>query len=328
MPVLSLLLAVMLTHVACGLDTRSAGVGQVMQSSPELTSIVPTDATLEKLAGGFGFLEGPVWSHEGALLFSDMRSHLIHRWTPDARISIFPADALYAAWKDVPPDRRGPNGLAIDREGRLTICEHSNRRVTRLEKDGSLTVVAERYQGKRLNGPNDLVYRSDGLLYFTDPFPDVPGSEPGPQKELAYNGVFFIRAGKLELATDDVPMPNGLALSPDDASLFVDSSDREHPIIMRYEVRPDGTLSDGKVFFNGARAHVHTLDGMKVDIRGNVYVTSSKGIVILNSTGQLLGIIKGPERPVNLAWGDKGSTLYITAQTGLYRIRLSTKGRG
>lgn len=319
---------VWLALVACGPDTRPAGVGQIIEFSPELAAIVPAEATLDKLADGFGFLEGPVWIPEGALLFSDMRGHRIHRWTPDAGISVFPADELYARWKEAPPDRWGPNGLAIDQEGRLTICEHGNRRVTRLEKDGSLTILAERYQKKRLNSPNDLVYRSDGLLYFTDPFPGLPGRQTGPEKELPYNGVFFLRSGDLHLASDAVPMPNGLALSPDEAYLYVDSSNREDPIIMRFHVMADGTLSNGQVFFDGSGESLHDLDGMKVDVRGNLFVTSSAGIVILNPAGQLLGIIKGPEQPANVAWGGELGTLYITADTGLYRIRLSTTGSG
>ena len=313
------LTAFILVEAACNQDHRSIGLGKVIQSDQELNRILPKDAKLEKLRGGFGLLEGPVWSPDGFLLFSDMRSHIIHKWIPEAGLSVFPVKTRF---------RRGPNGLAFDKEGRLTICEHGDRRVTRLEMNGSLTVLAERYGGKRLNSPNDLVYRSDGLLYFTDPPFGLPGRDTDPQKELPFSGIFLFSEGKLELVSDELNGPNGLAFSPDERYLYVGSNNEQKPIVMRYEVVPNGTFSRGEVFFHAASVtRADWLDGMKVDLQGNLYVTSSRGIIIISQTGKHLGTIEGPEKPLNLAWGDSdGKTLYITAETGLYRMPLKIPG--
>ena len=316
------LTAFILVEVACNQEHRSVGLGRVFQSDPELNRIVPKDAKLEKLGGEFGFLEGPAWSPNQFLLFSDMKSHIIHKWSPEAGLSVF------ADRKKEQNNRSGPNGLAFDKEGRLTICEHGNRRVTRLEINGSPTVLAERYGGKRLNSPNDLVYRSDGLLYFTDPPFGLPGKDADPQKELPFSGIFLLSEGRLELVSDELSGPNGLALSPDEKYLYIGSNNEQKPIVMRYEVLPSGTLSNGEEFFHAATAtRAQWLDGMKVDSEGHLYVTSSRGIIIISPTGKHLGTIEGPEKPLNLAWGDSDwKTLYITAHTGLYRMHLNIPG--
>jgi gluconolactonase len=250
-----------------------------------------------------------------------MRNHVIFRWSPEAGLSVFPVKTEFA-------DRSGPNGLALDKEGRLTICGHGNRRVTRLEKNGSLTVLAERYGGKRLNSPNDLVYRSDGLLYFTDPPFGLPGRDADPQKELPFSGIFLLSEGKLELVSDELSGPNGLAFSPDEKYLYVGSSNEHKPVVVRYEVLPNGTLSKGEIFFHLVSATTADwFDGMKVDIEGNLYVAASNGIVIISPTGKHLGTLEGPEKSLNLAWGDSDwKTLYITAGTGLYRMHLNISG--
>ena len=314
-------------EVACNQENRSAGLGRILQADPALSHVVPTDASLEKLVGGFTLLEGPVWSVSGALLFSDMVGHLIYTWSPQSGLSVFPAKMEYAAVKHT-KGSSGPNGLAFDKKGRLTICEHGNRRVTRLEKDGSLTVLAERYESKRLNSPNDLVYRSDGLLYFTDPPLGLRGKDADPRKELLYNGVFIFSEGKLELVSDELHSPNGLAFSPDEKYLYVGNDDRKKLVIMRYEVNPNGTFSNGEVFFNVASVtKAEGIDGMKVDVEGNVYVTALSGVVIIDGKGKHLGTIEAPEELTNLAWGDDDrKSLYITALKGLYRIRLNIPG--
>ncbi len=320
--------AFILLEVACGQENRSVGLGRIIQADPELNSILPGDAKLEKLAGGFGLLEGPVWAPGGYLLFSDMKSHLIYEWSPQAGLSVFPAKTWYTSGENTPRYPSGPNGLAFDKEGRLTICEHGNRRVTRLEKDGSLTVLAERYRGKRLNSPNDLVYRSDGLLYFTDPPFGLRGQYADPQKELPFSGVFLFSEGKLELVSDELSGPNGLAFSPDEKYLYVGNDNQQKPVIMRYEVNPNGTLSKGKMFFNAwSVTRADGLDGMKVDVRGNLYVTATNGVVIVSRTDKYLGTVQGPEEPTNVAWGDDDrKALYITTEKGLYRIRLNIPG--
>src|SRR6185503_19091662 len=224
----------------------------------------------------------------------------------------------------------GSNGLALDPQSRLTINEHGNRRVTRVEKDGRVTVLADKYEGKRLNSPNDLVYRSDGTLFFTDPPFGLPKFYDDPRKELPYSGVFALYQGKLNLVSTDLRGPNGIAFSPDEKYLYVGNWDEQKKVVMRYEVGINGSLSNGRVFFDMTSAKGEdALDGIKVDQRGNLYVSGPGGLWILSPEGRHLGTIVGPEHPHNLAWGgDDGRTLFLTAQTGLYRIRLKIAGVG
>ena len=293
-----------------------------------IDDIVPKDARIEKLAGGFLFTEGPVWAGDGYLLFSDPNGNTIYRWSPDGQVSVFRTKSGYAGFDVGEYGQPGSNGLTLDRESRLTINEHGNRRVTRLEKNGQITVLADRYQGKRLNSPNDLVYRSDGSLYFTDPPFGLPKLFDDPRKELPFSGVFRITDGRLQLLTTDLTGPNGLAFSPDEKYLYVGDWDPKKKVLMRYEVSADGTLRGGRVFFDMTDAPGEdALDGVKVDRQGNVYVSGPGGLWILSAQGKSLGTIRGPEHPHNMAWGDDdGRTLYLTAQTGLYRIRLNVQG--
>ncbi|HSF04166.1 MAG TPA: SMP-30/gluconolactonase/LRE family protein [Methylomirabilota bacterium] len=306
---------------------------EIIRRDPALDDIVPPSARLEKLADGFLFTEGPVWvpgsaTTGGYLLFSDPNANTIYRWSPDGQVSVFRTKSGYAGIDVGEYGQPGSNGLALDREGRLTVNEHGNRRVSRLERTGALTVLADRYQGRRLNSPNDLIYRSDGALYFTDPPFGLPKAFADPGKELPFSGVFCLINGKLRLVASDLSGPNGLALSPDERYLYVGNWDPRRKVVMRYEVRPDGALSSGQVFFDMTDAPGEdALDGVKVDQRGNVYVSGPGGLWILSPDGTHLGTLKGPEHPHNMAWGDDdGQTLYLTAQTGLYRIRLSVPG--
>ncbi|WP_447977526.1 SMP-30/gluconolactonase/LRE family protein [Candidatus Nitrospira bockiana] len=308
---------------------------QVHRADPALEAIVPPDPTLEKLADGFLFTEGPVWvprtgESEGYLLFSDPNGNTIYRWSPDGQVSVFRTKSGYTGLDIGEYRQPGSNGLALDREGRLTINEHGNRRVTRVEKRGNLTVLADRYDGKRLNSPNDLVYRSDGALYFTDPPFGLPKGFDDPRKELPYSGVFCWKEGRVRLVSTDLNGPNGLALSPDEKSLYVDNWDPGRKIILRYDVRPDCTLSNGVVFLDLTQVPGDdALDGLKVDRHGNVYVTGPGGLWIISPDGKVLGTIVGPEHPHNMAWGDDdGKALYMTAETGIYRIRLNVPGVG
>ena len=218
--------------------------------------------------------------------------------------------------------------VALDSEGRLTINEHGNRRVTRLEKTGALTVLADRYGGKRLNSPNDLVYRSDGALYFTDPPFGLPRAFDDPAKELPYSGVFCLKDGRLRLVSTDLTGPNGLAFSPDERFLYVDDWDVQRKIVMRYQVAPDCTLSHGEVFFDMTSAPgEEALDGMKVDQRGNLYVSGPGGVWVISAAGKHLGTIQVEQLPANMAWGDAdGRALYFAARSALYRIRLDVAG--
>ena len=211
-------------------------------------------------------------------------------------------------------------------------AEHGNRNVSRFEKDGSVTVLADRYEGKRLNSPNDLVVKKNGDIYFTDPTGLVrnwPENAPGkPTTELDFNGVYRITAqGKLDLLLKDVPYPNGLAFSPDEKKLYVCNS-REEKFWMVYDVQADGTLANGKKFFDATKIPGDGVpDGMKIDSKGNIYSTGPAGIMIFSPQAKLLGTISLPEISANLAWGDAdGKTLYVTARTGLYRVRMNVAG--
>jgi gluconolactonase len=293
-----------------------------------IDAIVPKDARIEKIADGFLFTEGPVWVPDGYLLFSDPNNNTIYRWSPDGQVSVFRTKSGYTGYDVGDYGQPGSNGLTLDREGRLTIDEHGNRRVTRLEKNGQITVLADRYEGKRLNSPNDLVYRSDGSLYFTDPPFGLPKFFDDPRKELPWSGVYRVADGRLQLLTTDLTGPNGLAFSPDEKYLYVADWDPRRKVLMRYEVEDAGTLRNGRVLFDMTdEPGEDALDGVKVDQEGNIYVSGPGGVWILSASGRPLGIIRGPEHPHNMAWGDDdGRTLYLTAQTGVYRIRLNVPG--
>jgi gluconolactonase len=304
-------------------------VGEVVRLAPELDDIVPRSPRMEKLAGGFLFVEGPVWVRDGGyLLFSDPNDNRIYRWTPDGDLSVFRTKSGYSGSDIAEYGQPGSNGLTLDREGRLTINEHGNHRVARVEKNGQLTVLADGYEGKRLNSPNDLVYKSDGALYFTDPPFGLPKFFDDPRKALPYSGVFRVADGKVQLLTTDLLGPNGLAFSPDENYLYVDNWDVKKKVVMRYRVERDGTLANGEVFFDmTSEPGEQALDGLKVDRKGNLYVSGPGGVWIISPAGKHLGTIKAPELPANFAWGDDdGRTLYLTARTGLYRIRLKVPG--
>jgi gluconolactonase len=251
------------------------------------------------------------------------------KWTSDGNVSVFRKPIFQGNYPD--GVQIGSNGLTLDKQGRLVAAEHGNRRVSRTEKDGTVKVMADGYQGKRLNSPNDLVCKSNGDIYFTDPpglyrtYPDVPGA---PKRELDFSGVYRITApGKVDLLTKEVPYPNGLAFSADEKKLYV-ASTRPDKFWMVYDVEPDGSLSHGRKFFDATSMPGDGVpDGMKVDKAGNLYATGPAGIMIFTPQAKLLGTIELPEIPANLNWGDAdGKTLYITARTSLYRVHTNATG--
>ncbi|HEY3187182.1 MAG TPA: SMP-30/gluconolactonase/LRE family protein, partial [Solirubrobacteraceae bacterium] len=263
-----------------------------------------------------------MWSPEGALLFSSPNTNVIYRWTPDGRVSVFRPKSGYSGVDIGRYTQPGSNGLAFDPQGRLTICQHGNRRVIRVEPHGNITVLADRHEGRRLNSPNDLVYRSDGTLYFTDPPFGLPGMFDDPGRELPFSGVFRVneRDG-VRLLTDELSGPNGLAFSPDERYLYVGDWDLGHKVVMRYAVDEAGDLSHGAALFDTTGAPGEdAIDGLKVDEAGNVYACGPGGIWVISPDGRQLDTIELPEAPHNLAWGDAdGRTLYVTALTSIYR---------
>jgi gluconolactonase len=306
---------------------------EIVRVDPALDAFVSSDAKLEKLAGGFLFTEGPVWvpvtaNTSGYLLFSDPNANTIYRWSPEGQVSIFRTKSGYSGFNVGEYHQPGSNGLTLDGKGRLTINQHGNRRVIRVEPRGNITVLADRYEGKRLNSPNDLVYRSDGALYFTDPPFGLPKVFDDPLKELPYSGVYCVKDGQVKLVSTDLDAPNGLAFSPDEKFLYVNNWNDKKKVILRFDVKPDCTLINSTLFFDMTNAPGNdALDGLKVDQQGNVYSTGPGGLWIISPGGKQLGLIKGPEDPHNMAWGDDdGKTLYITALTGIYRIRMNIAG--
>jgi gluconolactonase len=303
---------------------------EVLRLDPAIDAIVPPNAKIYKLAEGFQFTEGPVWvggNPKGRLLFSDPNANTIYQYE-DGALSVFRNASGYAGADIAEYKQPGSNGLTLDREGRLTVNQHGNRRVIRIEPDGSETVLADRLDGKRLNSPNDLVYKSDGTVYFTDPPFGLPKFGDDPRRELSFSGVYRVRDGKAELLATDLAGPNGIAFSPDEKFLYVGNWDEKRKVVMRYPVKADGSLGEGAVFFDmtGARGE-DAIDGVKVDVQGNLYVSGPGGLWILSPEGRHLGTVFAPRHPHNMAWGDEdGRTLYLTAQSGLYRMRLNIPG--
>jgi gluconolactonase len=304
---------------------------EVIRKDAGLDAIVPPNPKIFKIAEGFKFTEGSVWDRKGGfLLFSDPNNNTIYKYSPEGngQLAVFREKSGYEGADIAEYGQPGSNGLTFDRQGRLTINQHGNRRVVRLERDGKLTVLADKFEGKRLNSPNDLVYRSDGTLYVTDPPFGLPKFFNDPRKELSFSGVFAVKDGKVTLVSKDLTGPNGLAFSPDEKFFYVDNWDDHKKIVMRYEVNPDGTLKNGKLFFDMTSAGTEdALDGMKIDKAGNLYVSGPGGLWILSPEGKHLGTIIPPKHPHNFAWGDAdGKTLYLCAKSGLYRMRLNIEG--
>ena len=300
---------------------------EIIRNDPAMDNIVGANPKVFKLAEGFKFTEGPVWVGDG-LLFSDPNANVIYKYSKDGKLSIFRTASGYAGADIADYGQPGSNGLTLDPQGNLTIDQHGKRRVVRLEKDGSETVIADAFDGKRLNSPNDLVYRSDGTLFFTDPPFGLPKAFDDKRKELHFSGVYSVHKGKLQLLTKEFTGPNGIAFSPDEKYLYVGNWDEKKKIVKRFEVRQDGTLGAGQVFFDfTAFPGEDAIDGIKVDKAGNVFVSAPGGLQILSPEGKHLGTIIVPQHVHNMAWGDEdGKTLYLCARTGLYRIKLNIEG--
>ena len=314
----------------------------VARLNPGLDAIVPEEAKVEKLADGFGFLEGPVWVRRGGyLLFSDIPANVIYKWNPaDNKVSIFLKYSGFTGADDSGAGMQlnngralvtllGSNGVTVDPQGRIVYCAHGDHQVVRLEADGKRTVLASEFEGKRLNSPNDLVFKSNGSLYFTDPPAGFRNGVDDPKKELPFTGLYLLKDGKLQLLSKEL-RPNGVVLSPDEKYLYVTDSTLAGNMktLVRFELQPDDTIANGQLFIDMTPDKAPGgPDGIKVDQRGNVYSTGPGGVWIISPDGKHLGTILNSEQPANLAFGGPdGKTLYLTARTGLYRIRLNTPG--
>ncbi len=307
--------------------------GKVFIIDEQLNSIIEHGTKIEKIADGFSFTEGPVWHPDGYLLFSDPNTNTIYRYNPkNHNIEVYISHSGYTG-VDIGDYRQpGSNGLTVDKEGRLIVAQHGNRRVIRHEKKGPITIISDNYDGKRLNSPNDVVLKSDGAVYFTDPPYGLPGLFNDPKKETPYQGVYRAKDGNTTLLTTDLGGPNGIAFSPDEKYLYVgnwDIRDVHHTkTVWRYEVQADGTLRNGKIFFDwNLTEDEEAIDGIKVDKAGNLFVSAPGGVWIISGEGKLLGKIVTPERAANMAWGDDGKTLYLTTHTSLHKIRVLTGGK-
>jgi gluconolactonase len=316
---------------------------RVDRMDASIDRIIPADATIERVATGFTWVEGPIWIPAGYLMFAEITSNSIRKVMPDGAVSIFLQPSGYKGAAPYGGKEPGSNGMTLDRQGRLTVAGHAQRDVWRLESldaRAQVTILADSYEGKKLNSPNDLVYKSDGSLYFTDPPYGLPTqSDDDPIKELQVNGVYRIpkafdqtpgaapARAQLQLVAKDLPRPNGIAFSPDEKYLYVDNS-QPKKLWMRYRVKEDGTLTDAKVFYDATSdPRPGAPDGMKVDRSGNVYSTGPGGVWIFSSEGKPLGVILTPERASNVNWGGiDRKTLYLTASSSIYRVTLKVPG--
>jgi gluconolactonase len=326
-----------------GLDDRQQVQAQEKSTTPTLGTIerldsrfdrlVPKEARVERIAEGFDWSEGPVWDKNGQfLLFSDVPLNTVFKWQEGKGVSVFlkPSGYTGTAARGGEP---GSNGLLMDGHGRLILCQHGDRRVARLEADGKFLTLADKYMGKRFNSPNDVVLNSNGDLYFTDPPYGLSGLNNDPAKELEFNGVYRLSHddGTVTLLTKEMTFPNGIALSPDEKTLYVANSDPKKAIWMAFPIKDDGTIGPGRVFADvtssgGAKKGVP--DGMKVDVSGNLFATGPGGVLVFAADGTHLGTFNTGQLTANCGWGEDGSVLYITADMYIGRIRLTTKGLG
>lgn len=305
--------------------SAQSGTGTIERLDPALDSILAKDARIERIASGFDFVEGPLWRSEKRLWFSDVLGNVVRSVTSDGKVEVLIRNA--GGESNRPHGQYvGPNGMVGDKDGSVLLCQHTNRRIVRVSKDLKTSVYLDRFEGKRLNSPNDLVFRSGGALYFTDPPYGLSKGDDDPAKEIKFNGVYRYANGKLEAVVKDLPRPNGIAFSPDEKVLYV-SNTTPAAYWMRYDVAPDGSLSGGRKFADVTSIKEPGVpDGMKVDSKGNVYGTGPGGVFVFSPSGKHLGTIKTPEVAANCGWGDDGKSLYLTATTSVYRIRLLVAG--
>jgi len=331
---------------------QSLGNESVVRLDPALDSLVPSDAKLELAKGGFVFTEGTTWVRKGSsgyLLFSDIEANVIYKMTLAGDVSVFlnqsgyngpmngfafmnvgvetdnrrdPKDPLFRRWIQV-----GSDGLTLDPQGRLLICTLAGRSIDRIEKNGKRNVLADRYEGKRFGGTNDVIVKNNGTIYFSDTFGGMRGREKDSSAELDFQGIYMLKNGKVTLAIKDIPTPNGLAFSPDEKYLYVNASGAGN-YIRRYDVQPDDTLTNSQMLIDlRADKTPGFTDGMRVDAKGNIYSTGPGGLWIITPGGKHIGTIRVPELAANLTFGGPDyKTVFIAARTSIYKIRVNTRG--
>lgn len=315
-------------------DKPLATIGKLESKDPAFDKLISKDAKIEVLAGGFKWTEGPVWVKNGGyLLFCDIPNNTVFKWSEKEGLKPFLKPSGYTGQAKFEGSEPGSNGLALDSNGLLILCQHGDRRVARLETNGQFTTLVDKYMGKRFNSPNDLVFAKNGDLYFTDPPYGLPKQMQDPAKELDFQGVYRLKPnGEVTLLTKEMTRPNGIGLSPDGKTLYVANSDPALAIWKSFPVKDDGTLGEGKVFYDSTadvKAGKPGLpDGLKVDIHGNIFATGPNGVFVFDPTGKLLGQILTFDKTANCGFGDDGSTLYICANDKLVRIKTLTKGLG
>jgi gluconolactonase len=312
-------------------------VGMVERLDPAVDKLIPKDAKIERLATGFDWSEGPVWVKDGDyLVFSDVPRNVVHRFKEGEGVSkwLTPSGFTGASPRG---GEMGSNGVTLDNEGRLTLCQHGDRRVARMDApfdkpQGKFVTLVDNYQGKRFNSPNDLVFHSSAAFYFTDPPYGLEKQWDDPARELEFCGVYRVEPnGEIALVTDEMSRPNGIALSPDERTLYVANSDEDKPIWMAFELDDNGLAKDGRVFFDATelfKTKQGLPDGLKVDAQGNVFATGPGGVLVFGPDGKHLGTIVTGDKIANCAFGDDGKTLYMTSDDNLCRIKLSTRGKG
>jgi gluconolactonase len=305
----------------------------IVRLDPRFDKLVPPNVRIERIVSGRTWVEGPVWNRrENYLLFSDIPTNSIVKWQEGKGTSVFLKPSGYTGKAPFEGAEPGSNGLAFDPEGRLVSAEHGDRRIGRLEKNGNKVTLVDRYEGKRINSPNDLVFKSNGDLYFTDPPFGLPKSYDDPRKELPFQGVYkYSTNAKLTLLTKDIKAPNGIAFSPDEKQLYISNADPAHAVWMVFGVKADGTIENGKTLFDATawtKSKPGVPDGMKVDREGNIFGAGPGGIHVISPEGKHLGSIETGAPTGNIAWGEDGSSLFITSNTNVFRLKLTTKGAG
>jgi gluconolactonase len=326
-------LATVLIGGALSVDASAATVPYAhLESLDErFDALIAPDTTIEKIADDLEWSEGPLWdSRTKTLLFSDIPRNVIMQWHEEKGVTRFLERSGYSGAAPFTGREPGSNGLTFDPQGRLTLCQHGDRRVSRREADGTMVPLATSYKGKRLNSPNDLVFDDKGALYFTDPPFGLPKQFDDPAKELSFNGVFRVaKDGKISAVVTDLEAPNGLGFSPDFKTLYVANARATAPIWKAYSVKADGSLDAGRVFADSRALHKPgdgVPDGLKLDVHGNLFATGPGGVLIYAPDGTLLGRIVTGVPTANVAFGEDGATLFITANHRVLRLRTKTRG--